>query len=94
MRETVYDLIWRLHRSFPDGCSTFGPCPNDCGNMGRGSGRCASCLAKDLGKMIDDEGLAFEYLDALEKAHKLRCEITDKDWDMRQEAGDPVGVLR
>lgn len=94
MPNTVYDLLWQLHRNFPDGCSTFGPCPNKCGNMGRGSGRCADCLTKELGKMIDDDGLAYDYLDAIEKAHKLRCEITDKDWEIRQATDDPAGVLR
>lgn len=94
MSKSIQDLLFHLHRNFPDGCTTFGPCPNNCGNMGRGSGRCASCLTKELGELIDDEGLAFDYLDAIEKAHKLRCEITDKDWERREKSGDPAGVLR
>lgn len=94
MRKTVNDILWSLHRNFPDHASTFGPCVNKCGNSARGSGKCADCLTKELGQMIDDEGLAFDYLDQLRSTRKLHCEILNKDWEVRQENEDPAGVLR
>ena len=48
-----------IERNYPDGCTTFNPCANECGNSGRGVGLCGNCyedlLAEQCGAKLAKE---------------------------------------
>lgn len=69
-------MISDLWRNYPECPSTFGPCSEKCGGSGRGSGPCASCIERAIGKMVGDDlaacGLRRHIADARAEARKLR----------------------
>ena len=44
---TTGDLLYLLQRQYPDGVTTFAPCPI-CGTGSRGGGFCAKCICSEL----------------------------------------------
>ena len=44
---TTGDLLYLLQRQYPDGVTTFAPCPI-CGTGSRGGGYCAKCICSEL----------------------------------------------
>lgn len=44
---TTGDLLYLLQRQYPDGVTTFAPCPI-CGTGSRGGGFCTKCLCSEL----------------------------------------------
>ena len=44
---TTGDLLYLLQRQYPDGVTTFAPCPI-CGTGARGGGFCSKCLCSEL----------------------------------------------
>lgn len=51
--DDLNDLIYGLHRQFPDWPSTFGPCLTDgCNESARGSVYCKHCITKEIGEIV------------------------------------------
>ena len=76
-RESALErMISDLWRNYPEWPSTFGPCSEKCGGSGRGSGPCASCVERAIGKLVGDDlaacGLRRHIVDARAEARKLR----------------------
>jgi len=73
IREAI-SLIWR---NLPDGCSTFGPCPNGCKKLGRGTGPCLECAESELAKLTSRD-IAKRYVMAVKEARRIEGEMMDE----------------
>lgn len=77
MLEMALHDLWRNHPEWP---STFGPCHNpECGEMGRGSGLCKTCVTACIAEITGKPELAEEMRNAIaitrEVAGKLRDSV-------------------
>ena len=79
--DDLAELIYKLHRQFPDWPSTFGDCPTEgCNEGGRGGGLCKHCITEKIGEIVGFPE-ARRYLFKLQEVHSIRCniyEIADK----------------
>ena len=77
------DHMATIRRNYPGFSSTFGPCSNECGNSGRGSGLCGECGEKLLAELSTPR-LAQNYHMAVQ--HQAKCEAALMDYIANPEA--------
>ncbi len=77
IKSTEYEIRSAIHliwRNMPDGCTTFGPCPNGCKLGGRGSGPCIECAESQLAK-ITNRDMAKRYVMAVKEVRRIEAEM-------------------
>ena len=74
----IRDAIWGIRRQFSEGCTTRGPCCNDCGSgiSARGSGPCLNCYRDRLAKLSTPE-IADQFVQATKDVHRIVCDLLD-----------------
>lgn len=73
-KRTAGDLLYLLKRQYPDGVTTFAPCPI-CGTSSRGGGFCATCIGTELRRRGVDSGRVSGLLLMLEQQRDLNGRI-------------------
>ena len=79
---TTGDLLYLLQRQYPDGVTTFAPCPI-CGTGSRGGGFCAKCICSELTR----RGVHTKLVDGL---HSL----LDRRRDMNQQIASVIEAIQ
>lgn len=86
-KRTTGDLLYLLQRQYPDGVTTFAPCPI-CGTGSRGGGFCAKCLCNELMRRGVHSGLVNGLHSLLDRRRDINHQIASATEAIQEQADE------